>query len=501
MSSTQASIADVVAVADGARVVIDESARDLMERSRQVVQEAVDRGEPVYGVTTGVGHARDIDREPYEGERTQAMLVRMHAGALGPPLGRRVVRAVMATRLIGLCRGGSGASPAVADMLADLLNNGITPVVPATSSVGAGDLGAHALIGLVAIGAGHAEVGEAVVPGDEALSSVGLRPLRLRHKDAIALVSANGLTLGHGALVLDRAATVLRSADHVAATSFDAVRGNPSVLDPAVHDAKGIPGQTAVAARMRSHLEGSRRVAEPASRQDALSFRVAPQVNGAAREILTAAESALVRELNAQADNSLAAAGADRVISNGNFHPIVLALAFESLRIALAHVVHLSDRRAGTMWDTMIGDAAGSAPDVEADPVARSGLLLRYASAARSTAADRLAQPVTLDVPVLDRGHEDHATNAPAAVDATEALLDVLLDVLTTEALVAAGLVGARPEPPAGEATLGLLARLRSALADDVSAPAHEVHRQARRLVASTWSSVPAAGTGASPDR
>jgi histidine ammonia-lyase len=500
LSTAEASIADVVAIADGAEVVVDDEARWSMARSRQVVQDAVDRGEPIYGVTTGVGDARDINLSPDQIQQAQAALVRMHAGALGPPLGRRVVRAAMAARLIGLCRGGSGASPAVADMLAALLNNAITPVVPATSSVGAGDLGAHALIGLVAIGEGQADVGGVVVPGADALSGAGLRPLTLHLKDAIALISANGLTLGRGALVLDRAVTVLKVADHVAATSFDAVRANPSVLDPLVQEAKGIPGQSAVAARMRSHLACSQRTADPASLQDALSFRVTPQVNGAATEILTAAEGALVRELNAQADNPLAAAGTNRVISNGNFHPILVAIAFESLRVALAHVAHLSDRRAGIIWDTMVGAVSGSAPLAShASPAALNGLLLRYASAARSTAAHRLAHPVTLDVPVLDRGHEDHATNAPAAVDATDNLLDVLLDLLATEALIAAALIDARPEPPAGQASRELLTRLDAVMTGDAPPPAHEAHTQARDAVLGCWTGVGAPSADHSP--
>jgi histidine ammonia-lyase len=478
---------EVVAIADGAKVSIGSRARDLLSRSRRTLEASLATGEAVYGATTGVGDARDATRTSDNITQGEATLVRMHAGAFGPPLPRPVVRAAMAARLVGLCRGGSGASPAVADMLAALLNCDIVPLVPATASVGAADLGAHAYIGLVAMGEGQADVGGEVMRGAEALNRAGLAPLTLQAKDAIALISANGLTLGRGSLVLARVARVLQQADEVAATSLDVVKGNPSILDPLVQDAKGIPGQSAVAQRMRRHLQGSDRTAHPASLQDALSFRVIPQVHGAAAEVLAQAESAVASELNAQADNPLAAAGSDRVVSNGNFHPILVALVFESLRVALAHVAQLSDRRAGVMWDNAVGalsGATGGSPEV--DPSALSGLALRYPSATRSAAARQLANPVTLDTPVLDRGHEDHATNAPEAVAATDQLLDVLLDLLATETLLARTVLELDPTPPPSGKSDALLASV-APIGGDAPRPPHEAHAQARTALADEW--------------
>lgn len=484
ISSEPVSLPELVSIADGAEVALAGSAWDRMRASRDVVEAALAQGEAVYGASTGVGHARDVAIEAERMRAIQQQLVRMHAGAFGPTLPSRVVRAVMAARLVGLTRGGSGASPELAGMLTELLNRGVAPLVPSIGSVGAGDLAAHAAIGLVALGEGSAEVGGRVMPGSEALQVAGLRPLALAPKDGLALISANGVTLGFGCLVLDRAEQVLALANATAATSMDAWAANPSVLDPAVQAAKGSVGQSAVAHQMREHLAGSDRIAAPQSLQDPLSFRVIPQVHGACLDVLAAVTAALTTELNAMADNPLAEAGSDRVLSNGNFHPMLVALGFESLRVALAHVTQLSERRLGQLWDTAVKGLGADPPNGPPSPSLAAGLLLRYAAAARSTRARALANPVTLDVPVLDVGQEDHSTNAPQAVEATDELLDVTLDVLTAEALIARGLLLLEPERVPGTGTTRLLDALADALdplGDEPAGP--DVHAAARSVL------------------
>lgn len=137
----------------------------------------------VYGLNTMVGSARDV-RLPEEAIKAmQPTLVVMHAGAMGDPLPSDVVRVAMAARLNGIARGGSGASPAVATMLAAMLNEGIHPVVPSIGSVGAGDLGNHATIALVALGIGQAEVRGRTMSAAEALTEARLEPLVLEPKD------------------------------------------------------------------------------------------------------------------------------------------------------------------------------------------------------------------------------------------------------------------------------------------------------------------------------
>src|SRR5215203_3639814 len=418
---------DLHAVVNGAPVELADDVRSGIAASRTIVDGALARKDAVYGLTTQVGHGKDtrLTEEEIRGE--QMFLVVSHGGGVGPPLPTRQVRAALAVRLNGIARGGSGASPAVADVLAAMLNAGVHPVVPEISSVCAADLGPMAGMAQVAVGLGLAEYHGEVLPGDEALRRAGITPLMLSGKDGLALVSANGVSIGHAALVVARAERVADAADVAAALSMEATAANPSIVHPSVGRAKLIPGQAAAADHVRTLLEGSALLQPggPRSVQDALSFRVIPQVHGALREYVEATRSAVTAELNAAADNPLVSVPDQAVISNGNFHPMVLAIACEAMRIALAHVGQLSERRMSHLWDGCMRQLTGA----PMEPL--YGLQLRYPAAALFPELKQLAGPATLDTPPLDLGVEDHNTAAPLSVRKTDAAVGLLDDLLT----------------------------------------------------------------------
>jgi len=429
----------IVAISDGAEVELGEVARERIAASRAVVDRYVDGPDLVYGLNTGLGHMRN-ERVPREAlVEYQPAIVAMHDGGLGEPLPARTVRAAMAVRVAGIARGGAGTSMGVADTLVAMLNAGVHPVVPRTGSVGASDLMHMAAIGLVAIGMGRAEYKGATLPGGEALERAGIAPVTLEPKDGLALVSANGMSVGHGALLVARADRAARLADVVLALSLEAARGNLSILDPAVARAKPVPGQAESAALVRAVLEGSKRTGTaPASVQDPLSFRVGPQVHGAFRESIAHLRREVEIELASADDNPLVDIESARMISNGNFHPLAMALAADALRPAIAHVGQLSDRRLNHLWQVVsqsinLSDVEGTTTRTDLQ-----GLLLRYSSAVRYSELRSIADPVTLDIAPLDLGVEDHATNAVLAVQRGDDALELLDDLLTVELLTAA---------------------------------------------------------------
>jgi histidine ammonia-lyase len=288
-------VEELLEVARGAQVELGADAKALIAASRAIVDTALASGRPVYGLNTGVGHMKDERVPDEELRRMQQTLVVTHSGGVGPPLEIELVRAAMAVRLNGIARGGSGVSTAAADTLAAMLNAGVHPVVPAVGSVGAGDLSQMACIALVATGMGWAEHRGEFVPGAEALARAGIQPLVLQPKDGLALISANGVSIGHAAVVLTRMAEVARAADVAVALSMEATAGNPSVTLPVVGRAKPFPGQIDACRSIRGALAGSHLLlAEDAAHsiQDALSFRVAPQVHGALREFMAFARRA-----------------------------------------------------------------------------------------------------------------------------------------------------------------------------------------------------------------
>jgi histidine ammonia-lyase len=320
-----------------------------------------------------------------------------------------------------------------------------------------------ACIALVAIGRGRAEVGGEVVDGAEALRRAGIAPLELAPKDGLTLMSANGVSIGHGALLVARAAAVLRAADVVAALSLEAIRGNPSFTAAVVGEAKPFPGQIEACRNMRAALAGSalHEPGVPRSIQDPLSFRVAPQVHGALHELVAYARRAVEIELNALSDNPLVSIADGTMVSNGNFHPIVLALAFDAVRGAIAHVGQLSERRMGQLWDTFFARVADLGAGAPPGPVPELfGLSLRYPAAAVFTELKQLAAPATLDAPPLDIGVEDHATSAPLSVRKTGTALGLLEDLLSIELFLARDVLTTLPGPP--RLGLGTAAALRT---------------------------------------
>jgi histidine ammonia-lyase len=476
------SIDQLLAIVDGSPVELDAPVRARIAAGRDLVDRALAAGGAVYGLTTQVGHGKDTRLTDDERLAAQLFIVRSHSGGVGPPLATPVVRAAMAVRLNGIARGGSGASLAVADVLVAMLNAGVHPVVPSTASIGAGDLGQMAGMAQVAIGEGRAEFAGEVLPGGQALRRAGIAPLVLAGRDGLALVAANGVSVGLAALVVARADRAAGAADVAAALSMEATSANPSVVHPAVARAKGVPGQARAADHLRELLAGSALLEQGSSRsvQDAISFRVVPQVHGAFREQVAAARRAVTTELNAAADNPLVSLTDELLLSNGNFHPMLLALSFDALRIAVAHVGQLSERRLAHLWASYFENLSSGGPG----PGTAYGLQLRYPAAALYSQLRHLAAPATLDTPPQDLGVEDHATAAPLTVRLTDVALGLLEDLLAVELLLAHDVLANEPAPhPLGSGTTAALRTVDQAIDTAGQAPgaaAGDIHRALR---------------------
>jgi len=482
ISAAPMSIEELLAVVDGAQVEVGPDARAVIEASRAVVSHVLESGKSIYGVSTQVGHGKDVRLSEEQLRGQQEFLVMTHATGFGDPLPTDLVRAALVTRLNGIARGGSGASPAAADILAAMLNARVHPVLPSIASLGAGDIGPMGRIAQVAIGAGRAEYDGESLPGAEALRRAGIAPLVLEPKDGIALISANGVSIGHAALVVARGTQVADVADVSAALSMEATNANLSVIDPVVAEAKPFPGQIEAAQHLRTILASSHLLADGAghSVQDALSFRVVPQVHGAMREYLAFARRAVEIELNSASDNPLVSVSDRTILSNGNFHPMVLAIAFDALRVALAHVGQLSDRRMSHLWDTFFKQMGEGGPPSADGPFALYGLQLRYPAAAAYPELRQLAGPATLDISVMDLGVEDHHTSAPLSVRKTDEALGLLDDLLVIELLMARDVLDLLPNQTAlGAGTTDVLQIVEAAIATAQPQP-EEVHRAVR---------------------
>lgn len=449
---------DIAAIADGARVKLTPEARETLAASRAVVDAAIASGEPVYGLNRRLGAGRDDAVDPEDFDAFQRRTIANHRGGVGDPLTPREARAVVAARLAGFTRGGAGVRPVLAQAYADLLNADVVPFIPSRGSVGAADLTALAEVAAVATGDGTVLDGTVPegAPASEALARAGLEPLALAPHEALAALSSNAYSIGVGSLTLLDAEALTGAVDRAVALSLEAVAaagpaGNPSPYSAAVAEARGGLGQLASAEAIRDALDGSilHDPARPVTVQDPLAFRSAPQLHGALREAVARVRVELELELAARSENPVVDLASGRLVSGGNFQALPLALAFEGLRLAIAHVAAASERRTAA-------HSLALAP-ARAEGRTRVAGLLLYSAASAAAELKQLAVPATLGSTTLS-GVEDHASFAPLALRLAQRSLALAAEVLAAEALHAAELLHASGARPAGRVT-GPLAR------------------------------------------
>ena len=379
-----------------AKAALAPAAIESMLSSRSVVERLALGDAPVYAVNTGVGLLADVRIPPEALDRLQRNVIRSHAAGVGDPMSTPEVRAMMLIRANVLAKGFSGIRPLVAERLCDLLNRGVTPVVPSQGSVGAsGDLAPLAHIALVLIGEGEADYDGQRLPGAEALRRAGLEPITLASKEGISLVNGTQAMLSIGSLELLASQVLADSADTVCAMSVDALRGTPRAFDPRLHALRPHPGQRASAANLLRLLEGSEiRESHLSCRrvQDAYSLRCAPQVHGAVRDALAEAARCFSIELNSVTDNPLVIG--DEIVSGGNFHGQPLAFNLDYLAIALTALGGISERRIDRLVNPALNEHL--APFLANNPGLESGFMMVQVTAASLVAENRvLATPAS----------------------------------------------------------------------------------------------------------
>jgi histidine ammonia-lyase len=460
---------EVVAVArHGATVAIGGDATEAMERAAAVVADIEATGEPTYGVSTGFGSLATTPIPVASREQLQLSLLRSHAAGMGPAVEREVVRAMILLRARSLAMGYSGTRPAVAEQLVALLNAGITPVVPEHGSLGAsGDLAPLAHCALILVGEGEAEPADGRrLGGAEALAAAGLEPLRLTAKEGLALINGTDGILGMLVLACADLRMLLRVADIAAAMSVEALLGTDRAFAADLLALRPQPGQQVSGANLRRLLEGSEIVAshreDDPRVQDAYSLRCAPQVLGAARDALTAAESAAAAELGAAIDNPMVLPDG-RVESCGNFHGAPLGIACDLLAIAAAEAGAIAERRCDRLLDA--SRSFGLPPFLAADPGVDSGLMIaQYTQAALVTENRRLATPAGVDSIPTSAMQEDHVSMGWSAARKLRIVLANLTRIIAVELTCAARAIDLRAPLRPATGTAAAHAALRDAV-------------------------------------
>jgi histidine ammonia-lyase len=415
-------------------VELDPGARARMASAREVVETYLSEGRQAYGLTTGLGSrvVHGVPEDARAGFSRHTVLGR--ANSVGPPLSTEVVRAALLVRANGLARGGSGARPELAEALVALLERGVHPLVPSIGSIGAADICVLAHVGLVLLGEGEAELDGVRMPGAKALEAAGLAPLELAEKDGLSLISSNAVSVAYAALALADGRDALELVQLSAALTMEGFRASVSPIDERVAAARPAPGQVQCAARLRALLDGS--TAGSRRLQDPLSIRCVSQTHGSLAAALDFLAAALEPELNGAGDNPLVLLDDREIVSTGNFFVPALALACDTVALALAQVANLASARVARLFSSSLTDL----PQNLASPGSTGTGMSPLTKVADALAGEIAhgAAPASLDSRAGAEAVEDASTGAPLAAGRLLGLLERLRLLCAVELVVAA---------------------------------------------------------------
>lgn len=448
-------------------VSLTSDARTAMASSRRAVEAAVRAGRAVYGVTTGFGALSDRAIPATKARELQLSLVRSHASGTGPALPRDVVRGLVLLRLNSLVRGHSGIRAEVAERLVDVLNKDLVPWIPEQGSVGAsGDLAplAHLALALIGEGAFVGGSGESV-PAREVLAREAMAPLELVEKEGVALLNGTALMASYLALSVADGRELLDAALIAAALSYDALEGSPESLDDRLGEVRNSREQQAVAQSLRKLLDGSGLAVHRAtwSGQDPYTLRCLPQVLSAVRLALAFAESIVTSELNAVTDNPIVF-GEDEFLNGGNFHGQPLALALDTLALAVQYIASFSERRVARLVHPALN--RGLPAFLSPEPGVSSGFMVpQYLAAALVNENATLVHPASATSLSTSADQEDFVSMGPWAGQKLRRVLSNARRVVAVEWIVAGQALELRRPRQGGRGSEAALRALRARVA------------------------------------
>lgn len=445
----------------GGPVRLAASAKENVDASAAMVQQASQGENAIYGVNTGFGKLASVKIPTADISRLQRNLILSHCCGVGEPLEAKTTRLMMALKLLSLGRGASGVRWELCALIEEMVSRGVMPVIPVQGSVGAsGDLAPLAHMAAVIIGEGEAYFEGDRMPGGQALKRAGLARLVLGPKEGLALINGTQFSTACALAGLFDAWCMASTAIVTSAMSTDAIMGSTAPLTPQIHQLRGHRGQIEVADLMsrlmagseirESHRDGDNRV------QDPYCIRCQPQVTGAAMDLLRFAAQTLETEANAVTDNPLVLSETGEIVSGGNFHAEPVAFGADIIALALSEIGAIAQRRIALMVDpTLSFDLPAF---LTQDPGLNSGLMIaEVTSAALMSENKHLANPCSTDSTPTSANQEDHVSMAANAARRLRKMNQNLSVILGIEAICAAEGIAVRSPLSTSE-------RLRSAI-------------------------------------
>jgi len=392
------------------KIELSEEAIHKIERCRSYLDDIIENQHtPIYGINTGFGSLCNVEISKDALTQLQENLVMSHACGVGEKVPNEVVKLMLLLKVQSLSYGHSGVQLRTVQRLIDFYNNDILPIIYTQGSLGAsGDLAPLAHLALPLIAKGEVLYKDKVYDSQKVLEQFNWKPIQLQSKEGLALLNGTQFMSAYGVHLLIKSYELSYLADLISSISLDAFDGRIEPFNELVHLVRPHKGQIKTAERIREFLSGSQLIEQHKEHvQDPYSFRCIPQVHGATKDTLDFAHKVFKTEINAVTDNPNIFVGEDKIISGGNFHGQPLALAFDYLKIAVAELGNISERRIYQL----VSGLRGLPMFLVDNPGLNSGFMIpQYTAASIVSANKQLATPASVDSIVSSNGQEDHVS-------------------------------------------------------------------------------------------
>ncbi len=419
---------------------------DQIIACREHLDKAIENSDhPIYGINTGFGALYNIAIEKEQLTDLQTNLVMSHACGTGDEVPLEVVKIMILLKIQSLSYGHSGVALSTVELLVELFNKDILPVIYQQGSLGAsGDLAPLAHLSLGLLGKGEVYLEGERMEASEALSKNGLAPVSLQSKEGLALLNGTQFMGAYAVWSLIQGSRISYLADLIGAISLEGYDGRIEPFDALVHHVRPHSGQIKTAENLREFLEGSELISRPKQHvQDPYSFRCMPQVHGATKDTIAHVVKIVTTEINSVTDNPTIFGEDGKIISAGNFHGQPLALAMDFLAIALSELGSISERRTYQL----ISGRRELPPFLVAEPGLNSGFMIpQYTAASIASQNKGLCHPASVDSIESSNGQEDHVSMGANAATKLYRVVENVERILAIELMNGSQALGFRKE-------------------------------------------------------
>lgn len=448
--------------------------RPNIEAASKIVCDAANGDAAVYGVNTGFGKLASTRIPPEDTTQLQRNLILSHCCGVGEPLSENIVRLVMVLKLMSLGRGASGVRWEIIEHIQNMLEKGVSPVIPGQGSVGAsGDLAPLSHFAATMIGEGEAIYQDARMTSAEALKKAGLEPIVLGPKEGLGMINGTQVSTALALAGFFETWRCAMSALVSGALSTDAIMASSAPFRDEIHQLRGHAGQIDAGYALRalmdkSEIRESHRLDDDRV-QDSYCIRCQPQVMGACIDLLRQTGRTLQIEANAVTDNPLILLSDGSIVSGGNFHAEPVAFAADQIALAIAEIGAISQRRIALMVDPAMN--FGLPAFLTPNPGLNSGLMIaEVTSAALMSENKQKAAPCSVDSTPTSANQEDHVSMACHAARRLLDMADNLGRIVAIEMMTASQGIEFRAPLKTSALLQKVIARLRldvATLCDD----------------------------------